>query len=73
MNERHIYTSVTRISDLETEGFEIAELSRAEWAEADYVAARIVGVPSARYGFELSSGRIIEPMEGASVIGASPA
>ncbi len=70
MTERHIYTSVTRISDLATEGFEVSELQRSEWEEADYVAARIVGMPSARYGLELSSGRIIEPMEGASVIGA---
>ena len=70
MNERHIFTSVTRISDVETEGFELVELPRADWEEADYVAARIVGVPSARYGLELSSGRILEPMESASIIGA---
>lgn len=70
MNERHIYTSVTRISDIETEDFEVAELPRADWEEADYIATRIVGVPSTRYGLELSSGRIVEPMEGASVVGA---
>ena len=70
MNERHIFTSVCRISDVETGNFELSELPRAEWEEADYVAARIVGVPSSRYGLELSSGRIVEPMEGAGVVGA---
>lgn len=70
MNERHIFTSVSRISDIETEGFELSELPRAKWEEADYVGTRIVGVPSTRYGLELSSGRIVEPMEGVSVIGA---
>lgn len=70
MNERHIFTSVCRISDVETGNFELSELPRAKWEEADYVAARIVGVPSSRYGLELSSGRIVEPMEGAGVVGA---
>jgi hypothetical protein len=70
MNERHIFTSVSRISDIETGDFDLSELPRTEWEEADYVAARIVGVPSSRYGLELSSGRIVEPMEGASVVGA---
>ncbi len=70
MNERHIFTSVSRIADIETNGFDLSALPRAEWEEADYVAACIVGIPSSRYGLELSSGRIVEPMEGASVVGA---
>ena len=70
MNERHIFTSVTRIADFETEDFELAAVPRAEWEETDYVAARIVGVPSTRYGLELSSGRIVEPLEGANIVGA---
>lgn len=70
MHERHIFTSVTRITDLEDEGFDLVELPREQWEEADYVAARIVGMPSNRYGLELSNGRIVDPMESASVIGA---
>lgn len=70
MTERHIFTSVTRIADLETCGFELAELPRAEWEAADYIAARIIGVPSNRYGLELANGRVLEPMEDDSVIGA---
>lgn len=70
MNERHIFTSVTRIADLESGGFDIIKVPRSNWADADYVVTRVLGTPSARYGLELASGRIVEPMEGASVIGA---
>jgi len=70
MNERHIFTSVTRITDLESGEFDVVAMPRVEWADSDFVVTRIVGIPSSRYGLELSSGRMVEPMEGASVIGA---
>jgi len=61
---------VTRITNLESGEFDVVAMPRVEWADSDFVVTRIVGIPSSRYGLELSSGRMVEPMEGASVIGA---
>lgn len=70
MTERHVLTSVARIADLDSAAYDVAALPRSQWGEADYVAARVVGTPSRRYGLELCSGRMLEPMEGTGVIGA---
>lgn len=70
MHTRYVYTSVTRISDLEHGNFEVRELPRADWAGGDYVAANVTGVPSPLYRFELANGRMIEAMDGTRAIGA---
>jgi hypothetical protein len=70
MNSRYVLTSVCRIADFDRAGFGIVKLPREQWASADYVAAEVVGQPSRLYGFELTNGRVIEPMEGMQLIGA---
>lgn len=70
MDTRYFFTSVTRISDLETGGFEVARIPRSQWADADYIAARVTGSASAVYRLELVNGRLMDVMEGAHVVGA---
>jgi len=70
MNERYLYTSVTRISDLGQGNFELGRLRREEWDDADYIAGRVMSTPSDLYQLELANGRLMDVMEGARVIGA---
>jgi hypothetical protein len=70
MEGRHFLTSVCRISDLESGHFRIEPLAREQWATADYVAAEVIGEPSDLYRIELTSGRLVDVMEGDLLIGA---
>jgi hypothetical protein len=70
MNPRYVFTSVCRIADFDSSDFDVKPLPRAQWATSDYVAAQIVGSPSRLYGLELTTGRLMEAMEGMLVIGA---
>jgi hypothetical protein len=65
-----IFSSLTRISDLESAGFETRCLPRQEWAGADYVVGEVTGAPSSLYQIELPSGRVVRVMAGDHVIGA---
>ena len=65
----YVFTSVTRIADLQTTGFDVAEL-RDQWADGDYIVANVTGKPSVLYKFELTNGRIVEAMEGTPAVGA---
>ncbi len=66
----YVFTSLTRISDLQTTGFDVAELPRDQWADGDYIVANVTGKPSGLYKFELTNGRIVEAMEGTPAVGA---
>jgi Domain of unknown function (DUF1611_C) P-loop domain len=66
----YVFTSVTRIADLQRTGFDVAELPRDQWADGDYIVANVTGKPSLLYRFELTNGRIAEAMEGTPVVGA---
>ena len=66
----YVFTSVTRIADLQTTGFDVAELPRDQWADGDYIVANVTGKPSVLYKFELTNGRIVEAMEGTPAVGA---
>ena len=66
----YVFTSVTRIADLQTTGFDVAELPRDQWADGDYIVANVTGKPSSHYKFELTNGRIVEVMEGTPAVGA---
>jgi hypothetical protein len=70
MQTPFVFASLTRISDLEGGDFQVEELPRGKWAGGDYVAARVVGRPSSLYRVELTTGRVVEAMEGTRVIGA---
>lgn len=70
MNDRYLFTSVTRIADLDSQGFEVARLPREKWEDADFVVGRVTGSPSNLYRLELANGRLMDVMEGALVVGA---
>jgi hypothetical protein len=70
MQTRYAFTSVTRISDLESRDFEVSRRDRSEWATGDYIATTVTGWPSALYRLELANGRLCDVMEGTRVIGA---
>ena len=68
-NYRYIYSSLTRISDLE-KGFDYKRISRKYWESGDYVIGEVIefGGPTGRV--ELSSGRMMPLMRGDLIIGA---
>lgn len=70
MADRYLFSSVTRISDLEHGEFNVQPLSRSQWGNGDYIAVEVTGSPSKLYRLELCSGRLIEVMEGTLIIGA---
>jgi hypothetical protein len=64
-----ILTSVTRISDLAQNAFDIAPVARADWAMADYVAGEVLDA-TGYHTVELANGRMMEVAEGDTIIGA---
>ena len=66
----YVFTSLTRIADLDSTGFDLAKLPRDQWADGDYVVATVTGTLSSLYRFELTNGRIVEAMEGTPAVGA---
>ena len=66
----YVFTSVTRIADLQRTGFDVAELPRDQWADGDYIVADVPGKPALLYRFALTNGRMAEAMEGTPAVGA---
>lgn len=70
MNERYFFTSMTRISDLEESPFEVVSLPKNQWKTGDYVVGQ-VDSPSGKAPFvELTTGRMVEVLDGDLIIGA---
>jgi hypothetical protein len=67
---KYFYASLSRISDLAEEGFELEMLDQDEWATGDYVVGEVISRPSTLSRAELRSGRMIELVEGDLVVGA---
>jgi hypothetical protein len=67
--DRCIFSSLTRITDLDTTPFEIEALPRDRWATGDYVVG-IVTDTSGYRTIELPNGRDMEVAEGDAVVGA---
>ena len=66
----YFFTSMTRISDLTTNSFEVKPLPRGQWATGDYVVGEII-LPTGKHPvIELTNGRMVEVMEGDMVVGA---
>jgi hypothetical protein len=63
-------SSLTRISDLDRNPYEVARIPKESWATGDYVVGEITGSSGRVYSIELASGRIINAMPGNHVIGA---
>ena len=68
--QRCFLSSVTRISDLHDQPFEVAPLPREQWANAQYIVGRVTGAPSALYQLERTDGRLISLLEGDLMLGA---
>jgi Domain of unknown function (DUF1611_C) P-loop domain len=67
---RYFYTSVTRISDLENQEFQVKKLPRTQWQTGDYVVGKITTPTGKHPVIELPNGRMMEVMEGDLVVGA---
>jgi len=63
-------TSLTRISDLATNPYDIGPIDRDHWSSGDYVAGEITDTSHRVYGLELASGRMVQALPGDHVIGA---
>ncbi|MDH3262760.1 MAG: hypothetical protein OEM24_02055 [Paracoccaceae bacterium] len=64
------FSSVTRITDLETRPFEVRSLPRTEWGQGDYVLCEVQGRPGPLYVVERPSGRMPQVFDGDLVVGA---
>lgn len=66
---RYLFTSVTRISEIATAGFDVQPLSRSEWGMGDYVVGELVDASGYRT-IELPNGRMMDVTEGDLIVGA---
>lgn len=64
------FASITRVSNLSEQPFEVSPLPRAEWATGDYVVCEVIGKPGPLYRIELVSGRRTPVLPGDMLIGA---
>ena len=67
---RYVYTSVTRISDLESASFNVQTVDREKWQTGDYVVGKVLNTTGTMHNIELPNGRMIEVFEDDLVIGA---
>ena len=70
MKTKYFFSSLTRISDLPESTLSVEPLSRREWATGDYVAGEVISTPSNLSRIELTSGRMVEVVEGDLIVGA---
>ncbi|MDG1729480.1 MAG: hypothetical protein P8K68_07760 [Algibacter sp.] len=67
---KYIYSSLTRISDLSSKGFEVEKLDKSQWQTGDYVVCKIIAKGSDSFKIELPNGRMRGVMGGESLVGA---
>lgn len=67
---RYFFTSLTRISNLREVPFVVQQLAREKWRAGDYVVGEVNARPNPVTRIEMSTGRVIEVMEGSLVLGA---
>ncbi|MCL1692352.1 MAG: hypothetical protein M3096_01580, partial [Actinomycetia bacterium] len=61
---KYFFSSLTRISDLAEEGFDVEPREQDEWETGDYVVGQVVGRAGEFSRVELRTGRMIEVVEG---------
>lgn len=66
---RYIFTSVTRISDLDARAFDVTKVERRHWQMGDYVVGELTDA-SGYHTIELPNGRMMEVAEGDLIVGA---
>lgn len=64
------FSTVTRIADIESNGFDVKELPKSGWATGDYVLCEVRGRPGPLYQIERPSGRMCQVFDGDLVVGA---
>ena len=67
---RYFFTSMTRISKLREVPFEVEPEPRERWATGDFVVGEVNSRPNPLMRVELSTGRLLEAMEGSLLVGA---
>lgn len=70
MKEKYFFASLTRISDLEQRPFSVGQVSRRGWQSGDYVVGEVAAPPKGLSQIELSTGRMVEVVEGDLIVGA---
>jgi molybdopterin-guanine dinucleotide biosynthesis protein len=65
-----VFSSVTRITQLEERIESVEQLPRGEWDTGDFVAATVLERPGAAFTVETRSGRMAEVIPGDVVVGA---
>ncbi len=70
MNHKYIFTSLTRISDLQEKGFTVKKIPKEHWETGDYVVCEIVNPGSDSLKLELPNGRMRGVIRGESFVGA---
>lgn len=63
-------SSLTRISDLDSNPYDVMRIPKTDWDTGDYVVGEITGSSGRVYTIELASGRMINAMPGDWVAGA---
>jgi hypothetical protein len=69
MTARHLFASLTRISNLSETPYAIEPVPRDQWSTGDYVVGEVRHPPGLS-SIELANGRMIEVAEGDLVVGA---
>lgn len=57
---RIFFTSLTRISDLESRPFQVVSKEREQWATGDYVVGKVITPLGKLSRVELASGQMVE-------------
>ena len=70
MKQHYIYGSLTRISDLETQPFDVDQIGRSQWETGDYILGKILDPGGNDLKIELPSGRMRGVIEGDVIVGA---
>jgi hypothetical protein len=70
MSTRYFFTSMTRIADLQIRPFEVRPLPKEQWTTGDYVVGEVISPSGKAPIIELTTGRMVEVLDGDLVIGA---
>ena len=63
-------SSLTRISDLDSNPYDVARVPKESWGTGDYVVGEISSSSRSTYQIELASGRMINALPGDRIVGA---
>ncbi|MEA5534718.1 hypothetical protein [Crocosphaera sp. XPORK-15E] len=69
-NPPYLYSSLTRISDLKLQPFDVVSLPRKQWETGDYVVGEVLSPVSPNATVELTNGRLASLLPGDRIIGA---